>query len=78
MHNAVNWNKISTEFVAKGEERFVTIGLFTGRLRFSDYMKLWRWSKMEWGEILIQTEIIKKGLKQQTKPGFFRIINRLE
>ena len=40
MHDTVNWNKISTEFVAKGGERFVTIGLFTGGLRFSDYMKL--------------------------------------
>ena len=39
MHNAVNWNKISTEFVAKGEERFVTIGLFTGGLQFFDCMK---------------------------------------
>lgn len=40
MHNAVNWNKVSIEFVAKGEDRFVTIGLFTGGLQFFDYMKL--------------------------------------
>ena len=40
MRDTVNWNKVSTVFVAKGGEWFITIGLFTGGLRFSEYMRL--------------------------------------
>ncbi|MBU6123384.1 hypothetical protein [Hymenobacter siberiensis] len=40
MRDTIRWNQVSTEFTAKGGERFITIGLFKGGLKFSDYKKL--------------------------------------